>query len=283
MNAMQIPFDFSAFLKPLMTPEFWNRLIGTALAVLFILALFRILQVLVKRTAEKHLPESKAFLVRKLVRYTGYVIAAMTILKAVGIDISALLGAAGIAGIALGFAAQTSVSNFISGIFLISEKPFGIGDVIQTGDITGTVLSIDLLSIKIQTFDNRFVRIPNESIIKTNVMNLTRFPIRRLDIRFQVSYGTDLEHVIQILKGIVMRNQYALDNPEPLILIDSFESSGIAILFGVWFERSRLVELKNSLILDMQTAFAEARIEIPYPKLDIRIRESQRSDIPAGT
>jgi len=189
-----------------------------------------------------------------------------------GVNLSALLGAAAIAGIAIGFAAQTSVSKLISGIFLISERPFQIGDVIQVGDITGIVMSIDLLSIKLQTFDNRFVRIPNESIIKSNVINNTRFPIRRLDVWVSVSYNSDLKKVTETLKDIASKNLNALNNPEPLIYIDKFDISGVSILFGVWFEQSKLVDLRNSIIMAIQRRFAEEGIEIPYPKRDVYIK-----------
>lgn len=274
MNGIQLPESLQTFFQSLGTTEFWWKTISTILTVAVILGVFRFLQMAVARTASKKFPEAKVFLARKIVKYAGYSIAAAILLKAVGINITALLGAAGIAGIAIGFAAQTSVSNLISGIFLISEKPFEIGDIIQTGDISGTVLSIDLLSIKIQTFDNRFVRIPNETIIKTNVINLTKFPIRRMDIRFQVSYNADIEKVIDTCAKIAQRNRYALDNPEPLILVDSFDNSGINILFGIWFERSQLVSLKNSIIIDIQRRFAEEHIEIPYPKMDVYIKEN---------
>lgn len=279
MNGIQLPESIKTFFTYLGTAEFWWKTVSTILTIALILAVFRFLQMAVVRTASKKFPESKVFLARKLVKYTGYIIASTILLKALGVNITALLGAAGIAGIAIGFAAQTSVSNLISGIFLISEKPFEIGDVIQTGDITGTVLSIDLLSIKIQTFDNRFVRIPNETIIKTNVINLTRFPIRRMDIRFQVSYGADLEKVLETCKEIALKNHYALDNPEPLVLIDSFDNSGINVLFGVWFERSQLVSLKNSIIIDIQRRFAQDNIEIPYPKMDVYIKENAKESV----
>ena len=274
MNGIQLPESLQKFFQSIGTTEFWWKTISTILTIVVILGIFRFLQIAVVRTASKKFPEAKVFIARKIVKYTGYVIATTILLKSLGINITALLGAAGIAGIAIGFAAQTSVSNLISGIFLISEKPFEMGDIIQTGDITGTVLSIDLLSIKIQTFDNRFVRIPNETIIKTNVINLTKFPIRRMDIQFQVSYKADIEKVIDTCAKIAQRNRYALDNPEPLILVDSFDNSGINILFGIWFERSQLVSLKNSIIIDIQRHFAEEQIEIPYPKMDVYIKEN---------
>lgn len=105
------------------------------------------------------------------------------------------LRAAGIAGIAIGFASQTSISNIISGLFLISEKPFAVNDVIKAGDTTEIVLSIDLLSIKMRTFDNLYIRVPNEKIIKEELTNVTRFPIRRLNIDISVAYKEDLARV----------------------------------------------------------------------------------------
>src|SRR5699024_2454555 len=116
-----------------------------------------------------------------------------------GISLAPLLGAAGIAGVALGFASQTSVSNIISGLFLIAESPFKVDDIITVKSTTGVVLSIDILLVKLRTFDNQYVRIPNETLIKTEVTNITRFPIRRLNTTISVAYKEDIGQVREIL------------------------------------------------------------------------------------
>lgn len=273
MNTELLPSGIKDFLSGLSKPEIWEKASGMALSIAVILVLSRILQVVVGRALKKTMPEPRAQMIRKGIRYLAYVIIATTLLKGFGVDLSALLGAAGIAGIAIGFAAQTSISNFISGLFLISEKPFEPGNSIQVGDITGVVLSVDLLSAKIQTFDNRFVRIPNETIIKTNVINISRFPIRRLDVMVAVSYRSDLPRVREILADVAAKNTNVLDNPAPLILIDKFDPSGINILFGVWFESTNLLETKNSIISDIHARFAAEGIEIPYPKMDVYVKE----------
>jgi small-conductance mechanosensitive channel len=113
-----------------------------------------------------------------------------------------MLGAAGVLGIVLGIASQTSVGNIVSGLFLISEKPFEIGDLIRVGTTTGVVYSIDLLSIKLKTFDNLVIRIPNQSIITNEVTNITKFPIRRMNISVSVAYKEDLTKVEEVLKSI---------------------------------------------------------------------------------
>src|SRR5262249_54810678 len=114
--------------------------------------------------------------------YTVFVLFLFATLDQLGFDLSVLLGAAGIFSVAIGFASQTSASNFISGLFLIFEKVILEGDVITVDGVTGEVMSVDLLSTKIKTADNLFVRIPNEMLIKSKLINLSRFLHRRLDL-----------------------------------------------------------------------------------------------------
>lgn len=247
------------------------RIAGIILSLALILISFKILQLLVLRFTKTKTSVAQKSMIRKLFRYTSWTIAVMTVLSFVGIDLRALLGAAGIAGVAIGFAAQTSVSNIISGLFLASEKHFSIGDGVQIGDVLGIVESTGLLSVKIQTYDNRYIRIPNETLIKSNVINVTRFPIRRFDVKFSVSYDSDLAMVREILADIARKNVWALDNPEPLILIDAFSDSGINFVFGVWFEKDNYMVLKNSMMIDIHTRFNAEHISIPFPQMDVHV------------
>ncbi len=273
MNTELVFSNISHFLSQFTSADFYNKVLGTIIAIVLVLLVFSILRRVVGKMIAAAVPEPRVFVIKKIIRYTGYVVAVMTLFNALGVDLSALLGAAGIAGIAVGFAAQTSVSNVISGLFLISEKPFQPGDVIQVGDVSGVVYSIDFLSVKIQTFDNRYIRIPNETLIKTNLTNITRFPIRRLDIWVAVGYNSDLERVRSILLDVAAKNPYVLDNPEPLIVFDKFDNSGINIMVGLWFEKSEFLNLKNSIMTDIHRRFAQEGIEIPYPKLDVFMKQ----------
>jgi small-conductance mechanosensitive channel len=164
------------------------RIMQTLVMVLVILIIFNLLQFILGKILKGRLSEQRTFMVKKGVRYSGLVMAVLFVFKTLGIDPSAILGAAGVAGIVFGFAAQTSMSSFISGLFILSEHPFQVGDAITVNTITGIVMSIDLLSVKIRTFDNLFVRIPNETIIKSNLVTITRFPIRRLDLSLTIPY-----------------------------------------------------------------------------------------------
>lgn len=243
---------------------------GWAIVVAFSgYVILKMIQVLVTRMLSGRLSDQIVMIIRKTVFYAGLVILVMIVFNQLGFQLTALLGAAGIAGIAIGFAAQTSVSNVISGIFLISENSFSVGDLLQVGETTGTVMAIDLLSVKIRTFDNRFVRIPNEVMIKSQLTNITRFPIRRVDLALGISYDMDIEKVRDILLDIARLNPYCLDEPEPIFIIEGFGSSSINIRLGVWCIREDYLNLKNSIIIAIKKRFNREKIVIPFPRVDI--------------
>jgi small-conductance mechanosensitive channel len=217
------------------------------------------------RAAKKKLSAQGAMLLRKGIFYVGTTIIILQVLHQLNFQLGALLGAAGIVGIALGFASQTSVSNIISGLFLISEHPFEVGDQIRVGDTTGIVLSIDLLSVKLRTFDNQLVRLPNENLIKTQVNNLTHFPIRRLDINVSVAYKEDVNLVKGILLDIARDHPHILDEPEPLVLFQNFGDSALEFLFAVWSVKEDYIVLKKTVRESIKERFDAAGIEIPFP------------------
>jgi len=217
------------------------------------------------RTARKRMSAQSNMLLRKGIFYVGTSALILSILDQLEFQMGALLGAAGIVGIALGFASQTSVSNIISGLFLVSERPFEVGDLIRVGDTTGTVLSIDLMSVKLRTFDNQYVRLPNENLIKAQVNNLTHFPIRRLDIELGVAYKEDIEHVKRVLNEIGTANPHCLDEPEPLILFLNLGDSALEFLFAVWSTREDFLLLKQTILQEIKERFDAEGIEIPFP------------------
>ena len=212
----------------------------------------------------------------KIVFYTGLVILAVMIMGQLGLSLAPLLGAAGILGVALGFASQTSVSNIISGLFLIAEQPFKVDDIITVGSTTGVVLSIDMLSVKIRTFDNQFVRIPNETIIKTEVTNITRFPIRRLTALISIAYKEDIGRVREVLMDVAEKNEFSLSEPRPMIIFDAFGSSSIDLRFMVWAPTPDFINLKNTIYEQVKARFDEEDIEIPFPHVSLYSGEATK-------
>ena len=207
----------------------------------------------------------RGMVISKLVFYTGCGVLAVWLLDELGFGVAPLLGAAGIVGIAVGFASQTSVSNVISGFFLMLEQPFVVDDIIQVGTTLGRVESIDTLSVKLRTFDNKFVRIPNESLIKAELTNITRYPIRRIDVAVGVAYKEDVDHVRAVLREVADANPLCLMKPEPVIMFDGYGESALNFSFRLWATRENWLELKNTIHQEVKDRFDAEGIEIPFP------------------
>jgi small-conductance mechanosensitive channel len=235
-----------------LSPEVVTKGIHIAAYLVGGFLLVRLLVVAVQRVFMKKATPQRRMVVRKAIAYTGFVIVLMTVLAELGVKLTAILGAAGI---------------------VISEKPFAVGDVIRVGTTIGIIQSIDLLSIKLRTFDNLFVRIPNEKILSSEVTNVTRFPIRRMDIVLQVSYREDLDRVRAVLAEVARANRFCLDEPAPVILVTEFRESGIELLFGPWFSKTDFVDLKNSIMRDIRARFAAEGIQVPYPTRTLRFAD----------
>jgi len=241
-----------------------NFIRSALLAVVgFVLA--RIASRAIERVAEQWLSAQHAFLARRVIFYLVLAIFLVMALRELGFSLTVLMGAAGVLSVAVGFASQTAGSNLISGLFLIGERPFAMGDVIKIGDTRGEVLSVDLLSVKLRTFDNLFVRIPNEMVMKSEVTNLTKFPIRRLDLTLGVAYKEDIGRVRAVLQQIADANPLCLDDPSPLFIFTGFGDSALEMQFSVWAVREHFLDLKNSIQEEIKRAFDAAGIEIPFP------------------
>ncbi len=231
---------------------------------------------MLRRSLRKQLSRQRMMLITRTVIYTGYTGLVLIVVKEFNYDLTALFGAAGVVGIVIGVASQTSIGNIISGLFLVGEKSFEIGDVVRIGDKSGTVYSIDLLSIKIKTFDNLLIRIPNQSVISSELTNVTRFPIRRLDFQIGVAYKEDLRKVKSVLENVARNNPLCLEEPEPYILFQTFGDSSINITFGVWFEKANYSAVKNSVFIEIKEAFDHEGIEIPFPHVSIYAGEASK-------
>lgn len=202
---------------------------------------------------------------RRAVTYIVYGVAGLTALREAGFRLDFLLGSAGVVAFAITYSSQKSLSQVITGIFIIIEQPFVLGDTITVAGITGEVLSIDLLSIKLRTGDNLFVRVPSEMLLNGPVTNASHYTIRRLDIDLNVSYREDISRVSRILFEVANKNPLVLDEPKPLFIFSGYGESALKMQFCVWGRREALLDMKNSMYEGIKLAFDAQGIEMPYP------------------
>jgi small-conductance mechanosensitive channel len=265
-------FDWSKYFNA----ETIEKLLRIGIILVVGIVIITIIASVMNKLLPTKMSQQRQMLIKRFVRYTAIVILFLIVISELEINLTAIFGAAGVIGIVIGVASQTSIGNIVSGFFLVSEKPFEIGDLIRIGDKTGTVYSIDLLSIKIKTLDNLLLRIPNQTVISTEVINVTKFPIRRMDIDISVAYKEDLAKVKSVLERIVKRNPLCLDEPEPLIIFKTFGDHGINILLGVWFEKANFLKVKNSIFMEIKSTFDAEGIEIPFPHVSIYAGETTK-------
>ncbi|MEA1079488.1 mechanosensitive ion channel family protein [Marinobacter sp. ASW11-75] len=246
---------------------------GTWFSSLFLLVLGLVLGSFAGRSAAKFMAQRSTrhhtVMVRRLVFYLIVLLFAMAALREAGFSLEVVLGAAGILTVAIGFASQTSASNMISGLFLLVEKPFEIGDVIEVDATIGEVIGIDMLSVKLRTPDNLYVRIPNETLIKTRVVNRSRFPIRRLDLTVGIAYAEDVERVEKLLLGLAEQNPVCLEEPKPFVLVTAFGPSSVDLQFSFWVPKDKVLDGRSGIMVGIKKALDREGIEIPFPHTSI--------------
>ncbi|NLC93813.1 MAG: mechanosensitive ion channel family protein [Treponema sp.] len=264
---------FFVWLQSFLTWENLFKFIGAIVVLFFLFILYKFLLHAMNKLPSLKNNVQRGTIIQKFLKYCFYIIVSMYVLSLFGVKLSALLGAAGVVGVALGFAAQTSVSNLISGIFVLTEGSLKIGDAITINGITGIVDSVNLLSVTVHTYDNQMVRIPNSSIINNNLINNSYHNQRRLTLTVSVSYDTPMDKIIDVLLQAPSLCPSVLTTPEPAAWFECFNNSGIDITVAVWFEPKNFIKAKNEIFCAIKKVLDDAKVEIPFNKLDVKILE----------
>jgi len=261
-----LPFSFTDFFYEQLIPNF----LPIALYIIVGSIILKILLKIVDKSGAKKLNPQAKMLLRKTVRFLGIFIITVMVLDTLDVPLSALLGTAGIATVAIGIASQNSIGNLISGIFLLTEHSFQVGDIIEVGTYIGTVTSVDLLSVKIKTFDGLHLRIPNETLIKSEIITITKNPIRRVPLSIGISYYDDIDTVKDVLFSVADKEPLALKDPAPFFMVSGYGESSINLFFAVWGKTTDFALLKTALLTEIKKQFDLNNIEIPFPHITLR-------------
>jgi small-conductance mechanosensitive channel len=238
---------------------------------------------------ERHLVEKTATKVDDIIfellnRFSGVIIYAVAVVLALdllGINVMPFVAGAGVAGIAIGFAAKDTLSNLIAGVLLIIDRPFELGDRIEVwsaprGSATwGDVIDIGLRATKIRTTDNLIIVIPNNEIMKRDIVNYTLMSSAiRVRINMGVAYDADIDAAKKVILGVAASAEWIAPDPPPVVVVRNFGESSVDLQLRVWIGDARKRMQTISYITDrVKAAFDTAGIEIPYPKRDITITQ----------
>ncbi|MBP5156555.1 MAG: mechanosensitive ion channel family protein [Treponema sp.] len=270
-------------IKKYFTFEQVSHIVMGLIAIVIFYIAYRIIKKILKQHLSKVAKPHTVLIVNKTFSYTFRILIVMYVLNLFGINLSAIWGAAGVAGLAIGFAAQTSVSNIISGMFVVGEKALKLGDHISVSGDAGIVDSIGLLSVKIHTFDNQMVRIPNSSIINGTLINYSHFDVRRVVMEVGVSYDSDVDKVLEALQQVPFMCPTVISDPAPKIYYDTFGASSLNMKVCVWCKNADFIATKNDVFKAIVKVSRETPFEIPYTKLDVKIVNGEQNAAPSGT
>jgi small-conductance mechanosensitive channel len=220
-------------------------------------------------------------LFENLANITIFIFAIYIIFSAWTVDMTAWLASAGIVGIAVGFAAKDTLANLFSGVFILADAPYKIGDfvVLDSGE-RGEVTHIGIRSTRILTRDDVEVTIPNSVMGNTKIINESGGPNEKYRIRIAigVAYGSDIDLVRTILMDIAIEDGAICSDPEPRVRFRTFGASSLDFELLGWIDepvlRGRVIDSINCQIYKR---FIEEKIEIPYSKQDIYIKELPKS------
>jgi small-conductance mechanosensitive channel len=215
------------------------------------------------------------YAVTRVLHYILVAISLLVALQSVGVNLTSLTVLGGFFGVGLGFGLQNVTSNFISGLILLFEQPIRVGDKVTVKDQIGTVVEIGMRSTVIDTFDNIRLILPNSVFIEQPVINWSHGdPKIRLHIPFGVAYGSDIDAVTEAALSTTKKDD-VMHGPPPEVRFLGFGDSSLDFELLVWIldPRKQFV-IKSRIYYDLEKAFREKAIEIPFPQRDLHVRSA---------
>jgi len=243
------------------------KLIAGFIILILFYFFYRVVRFVLVRTFNRsEVSESVTHLVVKVVKYTFFGLAFILVADQIGIRIVAIISTLGVAGIALGLAAQQTLANFISGIIILVGKPFKERDYVELEGTFGRVKKITLRSTTLLTLDNLLVDIPNQKIVESKIINHTHNRHIRLRIGVGIAYKEFIPDAQKVLLGLVKNDERFLEKPAPEVVVDEIADSSINLELMVWIKDSRQeVPISYELRQKVKMALDKAGIEIPFP------------------
>jgi small-conductance mechanosensitive channel len=257
------------------------RLLATTLLLSWARAAIKMVHMLLEMIAENHerfeiVQERTIPLFEMTLKIILVAAAVYALLLIWGVNPTAWLASAGVIGIAVGFAAKDSLANLFSGIFIVADAPYKIGDyiVLDSGE-RGAVTSLGMRSTRLLTRDDVEITIPNAVIANAKIINESGGPWEKERIRIPVgvAYGSDVDEVCELLKAIALEHPEIIKNPEPRVRLRAFGPSSLDFELMGWIDHPELRgRIRHELHMNIYKGFADAGVQIPFPQQDIHVR-----------
>lgn len=230
---------------------------------------------IIKKSMEKaNAEQGVVTFVSSVCKYALYFVLVLIILSHFGVTASSVIAVLGSAGITLGLALQGSLSNFAGGVLILLLKPFVVGDYIieNTDKQEGFVTEITIFYTKLLTIDNKAIMIPNGTLSNSSVVNVTAMTKRRLDMRFNVAYDTDVKKAKEILERVVLGDSAVLKNEDKNVFVAELAESYMVMGARCWVNKDDYWTATWRINENIKIAFDEAGIKIPFPQMEVTMK-----------
>jgi small-conductance mechanosensitive channel len=280
---------FGVFTKPLfqlgLTPISLATIVGFVVVIIIVVLLSRLVRHLLRTRVLAHtkLELGQQYAIARIASYVVLVFGLLIGVETVGVNLSSLAVIAGALGVGIGFGLQNIVSNFVSGLIILAERPIQVGDRVDLGTNTvGKVMRIGARATHVLTNDNIMIIVPNAEFVTNRVVNWTHIDPRvRLRISVGVSYNSDPHVVEKLLLEVADANPDVLKNPAPTVVFKEFGDSALDFELRVWSGEMahRPGTLESQLNFAIWDRFKQHGIEIPFPQRDLHLKGPVRVEV----
>ena len=248
------------------------KLLGAVAILLLGMWLARRLSRTLDRTFERaHMEATLRGFLRNIAYAAMLVIVIVAALQSLGVPTTSVMAVLGAAGLAIGLALKDSLSNIASGVMLIVQRPFHVGDFVQAAGLEGTVDQIRVFQTKMRTIDNRMVIVPNSLITTAPIINFTANPQRRIDLAVGVGYEDDLKVARAVLLEVANANPYVLTAPPAEALVTTLGESSVNVELRAWVNTADYGNARSELTAAVRDRLVERGLNIPYPQRDLHV------------
>ncbi len=246
----------------------WNG--GIALVIFIVtIAASRLISFMIRRATKKLSPmgidTTLPIFLSQVVGWLVILVGMVAVLHRVGIETTSILAVLGAASLAIGLALQGTLGNVASGLMLLVVKPYRIGDVVQIGDQVGRVKRLGLFNTEIESLDSLKISMTNTKVFEQPIVNYTANGQRRILLDFEVHYDSDLDQVLDLMRGVATSHEKVLPHPRVWAGVQAYLSSSVQVRLHAWCAATDWLQTRADLLLGIKKAFDAACIVIPYP------------------
>ena len=247
-----------------------NLIVALVIMAIFFL-IWLMIRLVLRFTLRRKVDATTFSFIETIVKFSLFVVGAVTALDSIGIKTSALLTSLGIAGLTIGFAARDALSNLISGILIFIDRPFVLGDLVEIDGDYGKVERVTLRSTRVVTSDGRMLAVPNTEVINKTVASYTNFPHLRVDINVTVGVNEDLDKVRGLLLMLVKNDPNFMTEPAPKVVVTALNDYNTAIELQAWInDERRHVEIRFELREKVYKTLSREGVDMPFETLQLR-------------